>query len=89
MAKGQYLTGHQRAIVNRYYAHADTRTLAAVQELVSDLAVASPGPAADKLWKKVPDVFSRCGAEAARVEPAVKARDVKALAVIAGELLRR
>ena len=40
-----------KSAINRFYEHADTRTLNALQELVSDLAL-SEGATTEKLWTK-------------------------------------
>ena len=88
MAKGQYLTSHQKSIVRRFYAHADTRTVTALQELVSDLALAEPGKA-DKLWKKAGDLLAKCKVEAAVVERSVGKRDVKAFAEVVGGIVAK
>lgn len=88
MAKGQYLTSHQKSIVRRFYEHADTRTMTALQELVSDLAVAEAGKA-EKMWKKAGELLAKCKVEAAVVERSVGKRDVKAFAEVVGSMLGR
>jgi hypothetical protein len=75
-----------RSAINRFYEHADTRTLTALQELVSDLALAEPG-AADKLWSKAGTLLAKAKApegEAARI---LGARDVKQFAALVARII--
>ena len=86
MAKGQYLSSYQKSIVNRYYQHADARVSNALQELVSDLALAEPAKS-DKLWRKAGEALAKLGVEPAKIQRSVGAKDVKAFATLVGELL--
>jgi hypothetical protein len=86
MAKGQYLSRHQQGIVKRYYEHADTRTLTALQEAVSDLYLASDEKSREKLWMKIEGLLTKAGANAARVAQVMQTRDVKLLAAVVGEV---
>jgi hypothetical protein len=86
MAKGQYLSRHQQGIVKRYYEHADTRTLTALQEAVSDLYLASDEKSREKLWTKIEGLLAKAGANAARVAQVMQTRDVKLLAAVVGEI---
>lgn len=88
MAKGQFLSSHQKSIVNRYYQHADARVSASLQELVSDLALAEPAKA-EKLWKKATETLAKLGVEPAKVQRTAGARDIKAFATLVGELIAR
>lgn len=87
MAK-QFLTQHQKSIVNRYYANTDARVSAALQELVSDLALAEPGKAA-KLWTKAGDLLVKCNVSAADLARSVDKKDIKAFAEVVGALIAR
>ncbi|MBI1191442.1 MAG: hypothetical protein GC200_12275 [Tepidisphaera sp.] len=86
MSKGQYLTSYQQDIVKRFYAHRDTVLANRLQEIVSELAVASPGKAADKLWQRAADTMLKAGADKADVEQITTPRNLADLARIAGEL---
>jgi hypothetical protein len=86
MAKGQYLSKHQQGIVRRHYEHADTRTLAKLQEMVSDLYVASDAKSAEKLWAKVGELLAKAAANEGRVQRIMETRDMKLLAALVGEL---
>jgi hypothetical protein len=87
MAK-QVFTGRQKAIVDRYYASTDARVSAALQELVSDLALSEPGKA-EKLWKKAGDMLVKCGVGGADLARSVDKKDVKAFAEVVGMLVSR
>jgi hypothetical protein len=89
VAKGQYLSGYQQKIVKRFYEHADTRTVAALQEAVSDLYLAPDEKARAKLWTKVEGLLAKAGTNKARVEQVLQARDVKALAEVVGEITKK
>jgi hypothetical protein len=86
MAKGQYLTSYQQSIVRRFYSHRDTVLVARLQEIVSDLAVAKPGKAADKLWQRAADTMLKAGAEQPDIDQIVTPRNLAELAKVAGEL---
>lgn len=87
MAKGQYLSSHQKGIVNRYYANLDTLTLQKLQEAVSELYLATPKQA-DKHWKNVESALAKTKADPARVNAILANRNVPALAALVGELGR-
>ena len=87
MAKGQHLSRYQEGIVRRYYEHRDTRTLAQLQEMVSDLALAADDKARERLWSKVEPLLERAGAGEARRRQVLATRDIKLLAALVGELL--
>lgn len=87
MSGGQYLTPRQKAIVNRFYEHADTRTIAALQELVSDLAVADPASKdAAKKWGKAATLLAKTNVTPAQISRVVDAKNVKAFAELIGTL---
>lgn len=77
MAKGQHLSAYQQKIVGRHYEHFDTKIAVRLQELLTELFLASKmaaGDAAgqkalDKLWKKAEENLAK-----AKVEPAVIAK---------------
>jgi len=86
MAKGQDYSKYQQKVIRRFYEHADTRTVTALQEAVTELYLAPEGKAREKLWTKVEGLLTRAGANQARVAQIVQARDVKALAGLVGEI---
>ncbi len=86
MAKGQFLTSHQKGIVNRYYATADTRVVTTLQELVSDLALAETDAAKTKLWKKAADNLAKTTLDPKRAAAILEKRDVKTFAIAVAEL---
>lgn len=86
MAKGQYLTSYQQSIVRRFYSHRDTVLVARLQEIVSDLAVAKPGKAAEKLWQRAADTMAKAGADQADIDQIITPRNLAELARVAGEL---
>ena len=82
MPKGQHLSSYQRGIVNRYYQHLDTITLQKLQETLSDLYLAKPGKAANKLWQRAHELLVKAGADPKAVESAIAAADITRLAVL-------
>lgn len=86
MSKGQYLTSYQQSIVRRFYSHRDTVLVARLQEIVSDLAVATPGKAADRLWQRAGDTMLKAGAEQSDIDQIITPRNLAELARVAGEL---
>ena len=90
MAKGQYLSGYQRGIVKRYYAHRDGILVRRLQELVSDLAME---PASDKLWARAEQTIAKLELDPplreADVEASIGQRDVAKLAELMATIDRR
>jgi hypothetical protein len=86
VAKGQYLSKHQACIVRRYYEHGDTRVLTKLQELVSEIYLASDARAADKLWKSVKLQLENTQTQGATIDKLVASKDVKALAELVAAL---
>lgn len=86
MAKGDFLSHHQKKIVNRYYEHHDTIMLQKLSETVSDLYLCESEKKAAALWKSAGTALDRCGVPPGRVSRVVESRDVKALAELVTEL---
>lgn len=75
--------------INRFYEHADTRNITALQELVGELYLAEHGgtqKAKDKLWQKAADALARLKVDAARAQRVTATRDPKALAELVATL---
>jgi hypothetical protein len=85
MAKGQWLSPHQKGIVRRYYEHKETMATQKLGELVSELYVCEDAAQAGRLWQKVQTALKNAGAPPARADRVVKERDLEGLA----ELLAR
>ena len=86
MAKGQYLSGHQKGIVKRYYQHRETLSTQKLGELVSELYLEHDWRKLDRLWQKVEAALDGAGADKARVAGVMKRRNLKELAELVGEL---
>lgn len=88
MAKGQYLSSHQRGIVNRYYANLDSITMSKLQEIVSDLFLAPDAKTREKLWKSARNALLKTGMEPAKVEKLVATGNVESFATAVADLGR-
>ena len=86
MAKGHHYTPHQQKLIRRFYEHADTRTVTALQEAVTELYLTPEGKAREKLWAKVETLLAKAGANAAAVKQLMQTRDVKLLAELVGQI---
>jgi len=84
---GHYSKKAQGAI-NRFYEHADTRTINALQELVSDLALAD-GADLTKKWKKAEELLSKAGASAGDIAKSAGAKDLRAFAELVGKIVSK
>lgn len=85
MARNQYLSSHQKGIVNRYYQHQDARVVVKLQELLSDLFLTASEAAAAKKWATFEREIGKTNADPAKVAKALAAKDLKALAAIVGD----
>ncbi|MEO1584884.1 MAG: hypothetical protein AAFR96_09990 [Planctomycetota bacterium] len=77
------LSAHQQKIVKRYYENADTITITRLQELVTEIYLASSsggGKKADTLWKRAHDHLKKTNIKPDIVEAIVSKRDVERLA---------
>ncbi|MEL6328296.1 MAG: hypothetical protein AAFR38_01430 [Planctomycetota bacterium] len=85
----QPLTRHQRGIVKRYYANHGTIKLQKLQELVSELYLAS-GKKADQLWKRAETHLASVKCDPpipdTLVRKVIDARDTEGLARLLGEI---
>ena len=86
MAKGQWLSPHQKGIVRRYYEHKETIATQKLAELVSELYVCEDQGTATRLWGKVRTALKNAGAPPARADRIVKERDLEGLAELLGRL---
>lgn len=86
MAKGQYLSAHQKGIVKRYYEHADSIAVTTLSEIVSELAMGPSPAAAGKLWTRAQTALVKAGVDAGRAADLCTKRDVKQLAEAVGAL---
>lgn len=87
MTYGGHFGKKAKGAINRFYEHADTRTIAALQELVSDLAVADPaGKDAAKKWAKAAELLAKTKLNPTQIARAVDAKNIKALAELVATL---
>lgn len=83
---GQYLSPHQRSIVNRYYANADARITQKLAEVVSDLAVETDAKKLGLLWQSAHTQLKSTPADQMKVGRLVAQRDLKGLAALIEQL---
>ena len=86
MSKGQPLSRYQQGIVNRYYANIDGTTVTKLQELSSEIYLASSDKAREKLWKSVELWLAKTSLEPAVRERVLEKRDPKLLAEFVNKL---
>lgn len=80
MAGGREFSAHQRKIIDRYYEHLDTITLATLGEIVSELALCDSDKKAERLWKRAETALAKTRVGADKAREVVAARDVEGLA---------
>lgn len=85
MARGQYLSPHQKGIVKRYYEHKDTLAVQKLGEIVSELYLCTDPKKADCLWQRAHKALIGADANRVFVDKLMKDRDVKRLAAYLGE----
>ncbi len=86
MARGQWLTPHQKGIVRRYYEHKGTLMHQKLAEIVSELAVCEDEKKARRLWKSARTALLNSGLREGSVERLIEARDVEQLAELVNEM---
>jgi hypothetical protein len=86
MAKGEYLSRHQKGIVNRYYEHMDTIQLQRLSEMVSDLYLADSPKKVEQLWKRAESALTKALPRDPEVREVLASRDVEKLARVVSRL---
>lgn len=86
MAKGQFLSPHQRGIVKRYYKNKDTIATQKLGEIVSELYLETSPKKLDRLWKSAETALTNAGANKARLAKVVADRDLEGLANLVNNL---
>ncbi|MDX2146996.1 MAG: hypothetical protein SFZ23_05690 [Planctomycetota bacterium] len=86
MTHGGHYTRFQKGAINRFYEHAETRHVSQLQELVSELFLATDAKKADKLWAKAAELLGKLKLAPGRSEAIVQTRDAKALAELVAKI---
>jgi hypothetical protein len=86
MAKGQFLSGHQKGIVKRYYENKDNISTQKLGEIVSELYLETSPAKVKRLWASAETALVNLGASKARVEKIVAEKNLQALAKLVEEL---
>ncbi|HYF51996.1 MAG TPA: hypothetical protein VEJ63_21485 [Planctomycetota bacterium] len=86
MAKGQFHTSYQKGIIKRYYENKEDINSQKLGEIVSELYLADSPAKAARLWKSAETALMNLGANKARVEKIVAAKDLQGLAKLVEEL---
>ncbi len=78
-------TPHQRRIIQGFYRNRDALDQQRLEELVGEIWLARGERALDRLWARAAELLARTpGVAADEAERIVAARDVEALAAVAG-----
>ena len=76
---------HQQGLIRNFYRNREAIDAQRLQEIVTDIYLAGTGKKADRLWQRVKDILGRVpNADADALDALVAARDIEALARIAG-----
>ncbi len=78
-------SAYQKNLIRRYYDNREAIDSQRLQELVTDIFLASSAKKADRLWERATGLLERMdGLDKDLVEAIVANRDVEALAQLAG-----
>ncbi len=80
MAGGREYSKHQQRIIRRHYETLEDRSIARLQELVSELFLAESEASRGRLWKQVQTAFKNSGVASAALAHAIETCDLDALA---------
>ena len=83
---GQYLTPHQKGIVNNYYSQRDTIFVGKLSAIVSDLALTKDPKETGRLWAKAKEFLGKTSANQTRVAKLLSEKNLEELARVVGEL---
>ncbi|MEO0512201.1 MAG: hypothetical protein AAF108_04815 [Planctomycetota bacterium] len=70
----------QKGVIKRHYANLETKTLQALQELVSELYLSAGKPKAETLWKRAEQHLAKTDVPRSRFEKVIATRDLQTLA---------
>ena len=77
-------TAHQQRIIRSYYQNLDAIRAQRLQELVTELWLATSEKKRDRLWARAADLLAKGDAAPAEVASILQKRDVEALAWLVG-----
>jgi len=86
MAKGQFHSDYQKGIIKRYYENKESISTQKLGEIVSELYLETNPAKVKRLWGSAETALLSLGANKARVEKIVAARDLQGLAKLTEEL---
>ena len=86
MAKGQFHSDYQKGIIKRYYENKEDISTNKLGEIVSELYLETSPAKVAKLWTSAQGALLKLGANSARVEKIVAAKDLQGLAKLVEEL---
>ena len=86
MAKGDWLTPHQKGIVRRYYEHKDDLMHQKLSEIVSDLYLCTDEKRAARLWRSARTALVNSGVHEGRADRLIEERDLEGLAALVSDL---
>jgi hypothetical protein len=82
----QYLTPHQKGIVNNYYQQRDTIFVGKLSAIVSDLALTKDPKETGRLWAKAKEFLAKTSANQTRVQKLLAEKNLEGLARVVNEL---
>ena len=81
---GKDYTPHQRRVIRDYYRNRDAIETQRLQELVTEIALASSARKQERLWTRAAEILERTeGLDGGEAERIVTERDLEALARVA------
>lgn len=89
MPERREYTRFQQGVIRRYYQHQDQLREQSLADLVSDLYLAGTEKKREALWARAQALLEALAVAPATVAAVVGARNVKALAELAGRLAQR
>ncbi len=79
-------TPYQRKVIQRYYRNQDAAKGQRLQEIVSDLYLATTPKKRETLWARTEELLAHAGVPAAEASRIVSSRNVEALAQVVQRL---
>jgi len=86
MAKGQFHSDYQKGIIKRYYENKEDISTQKLGEIVSELYLETSPAKAARHWASAQTALLALGANKARVDKIVLAKDLQGLAKLVEEL---
>lgn len=82
---GKEYSRYQKGVIKRHYEHLDTKTVIALQEIATELYLATSAAKADRLWERAAAHLAKTDVPQSKAAAVVESRNIEQLADLAAK----